>query len=281
MADQLFTNDEVLENALISEIVQRELIAQGKLAAFGTNVSQFCVPGAKTIDFPYAPVFTVQKKLPGVALEAKSVTYTSDQLALNEHAAIKWIIEKRAQIQSVVNVEVDAIKKATAAHAKGFDVDFVAQLAAAVAASSNAVSFTGNTNTTMGIADLVDAIVKLENLDVPVDDGNLVLGVNPTQRGELLKLSDFTDASKFGSNMPIAKGQIGMVFNFPVIASTVFTADTTYLWHKEGIYFGFQSGPALQSAPDLDNIGTKYVLDQLYGIKYMQTGAFACKIYQA
>ena len=96
---------------LVAAMVQRELKAQAIVASSVMDVSQFAEPGSKTIKFPKATSFNVEKKLSGSAASAQALTYTTDDLPLDQHAVIQWIIEKRASLQSRVNLEMEAINE--------------------------------------------------------------------------------------------------------------------------------------------------------------------------
>ena len=281
MADQIIGDAAVKRQALIAALVQKELIASSKLAATVMNVSQFAVPGSKSIEFPYANSFSVTKKVSGTAVDAAALTYAGDTLNLDQHAVIQWLIEDKASLQSIVNVEVDAIARATRAHAKGVDVDVYTQLIAGADNAAQSVSFTGNTNTTMGRADIINALKILELQEVDVENGEVYLAINPTQKSEILNISDFIDASKFGSNVPIQKGVIGEVLGAKVIVTTSVTADAAVMYHKEALALGFQQMPRFKQQSDLANVAERYSLDQLYGLKYMQEGIMSVKLYQA
>jgi hypothetical protein len=98
------------------------------------------------------------------------------------------------------------------------------------------------------------------------------LAVNPAEYATMLNIDNFVDASKFGSNQPVLNGQIGTIFGMPVIKTTVVAAGRPLIYHKESLVIGFQLNPEFDSDKDLDNLATKYSLDQLYGMKTMQLG---------
>ena len=133
MADALIGVTEAQRRALILGLVQKQLIASAKLAPTVMNVSEFSVPGAKSIAFPYAGNFVVGDKAENATVDAQVLTYSADTLELSKHKVVQWIIEKIASLQSAVAIEVDAISRAVKGLAKQLDSDIYAALKAASA----------------------------------------------------------------------------------------------------------------------------------------------------
>ena len=97
MTDKLIGVTEAQRMALILGLVQKQLIANAKLAPTVMNVSEFAVPGAKSIAFPYAGNFTVSDKAENTAVDAQILTYSADTLDLDKHKVVQWIIESVPQ----------------------------------------------------------------------------------------------------------------------------------------------------------------------------------------
>lgn len=271
MAD-VITGDvatDVLKQTVIASIVQRELIAGSVLAGTVRNVTEFAVDGMDEIEFPKHSSFTVTKKVSGTPVDASALTWGTDKLLLNEHAVIQWLIEKKANKQSVVNLESANLLAAAKAHAKQVDVDVHAALIAGVSTASpdHVIAFAG---ASFGRADIVKALELLDLQEMPTE--GRFLAVNPTEFATMLNIDNFVDASKFGSNAPILNGQIGQVFGMPVLKTTAVTAGRPVVYHMDALALGFQLAPQFDSQKDLANLATRYSLDQLYGMKVMQSG---------
>jgi hypothetical protein len=125
-------------------------------------------------------------------------------------------------------------------------------------------------------------IQKLDEANVPEDQRALV--IRPRGKKQIMDISDFLNADKLGSDRIVSRGQIGEVYGVPVIMSNNWpSASTTeaLMFHKEGAFYGFQSGPQLGDAPALDyGVGSRqFAMDQLYGGKSNQAGILisACK----
>lgn len=263
------TATDAMKQTIIAAMVQRELIAKSVLAAAITDVSQFAVAGSDEIEFPKLGSFTVTKKVSGTPVSAGALTYGTTKLLLSEHAVVQWLIEKKANKQSVVNLELENLQRAATAHAKQIDVDVHAALTAGVsiAAPDHVVAFLG-----AGFAkeDIVNAMLLLDLQEIPADQR--FLAVNPTEHATMLGIDNFIDASKYGSNMPIMNGEIGQVYGMRVLKTTVVTAGRPLVFHKEAAAIGFQLAPEYDVDKDLANLAMRHSLDQLYGVKAMLDG---------
>jgi N4-gp56 family major capsid protein len=271
VADVL-TNDAVtdaMKQTIIAAMVQRQLIAKSVLAAAITDVSQFAVAGADEIEFPKLSNFAVTKKISGTPVDASALTYGTTKLMLNQQAVVQWLIEKKANKQSVVNLELENLQRAATAHAKQIDVDVHAELIAGVSAAApdHVIAFAGPS---FARVDILNAMLLLDLQEIPTE--NRFLAVNPTEHKTMLDMDNFIDASKYGSNTPIMNGEIGLVYGMRVLKTTVVTAGRPLVFFKEGAVIGFQMAPEYDQQKDLANLGTRYSLDQLYGMKTMLDG---------
>lgn len=273
MADAVLGNTETvsLRQDLISALVQRELIDSAVLASGVMDVSQFAEPGAKSIEFPRAGSFTVQKKQEDEEAQAQSITYATDALALDQHAVVQWILPKRSSIQSKVDLVADTVQRAARAHARQVDVD----IRDAMVAAATSVSLSGS----FGREEITEMRKEIRNDLYPMD--NITLAISPDFEEDMLNVQDFINADKYGSAMPVMQGEIGRVFGCRVVVSTLLTAAAgarALMWHRDALALGFQLNPEFDSQKDLKNLGTRYSLDQLYGIKALQSGAGIIKV---
>lgn len=274
MADAVLGNAETsaLRQDLIAAMVQRELIDEAVLAPGVMDVSQFAEPGAKSIEFPKAGSFTVQKKQEDEEAQAQTVTYATDSLPLDQEAVVQWVLPKRSSLQSRPNLVADTVGRAARAHARQVDVDL---RDAMIAGAANTVTLSGS----FGREEITEMRKNIRADKFPMRD--LTLAISEDFEEAMLNVSDFINADAYGSSQPIQEGEIGKVFGVKVVVSTLLTAAAgarALMWHKESIALGFQSGPDFDSDKDLKNLGTRYSLDQLYGYKVLQAGAGMVKI---
>lgn len=279
MADVITGNAELsaTKQDLISEMVQRTLRESAVITGRVMDVSRFAEPGAQSIKFPFrSSRFSVEKRASGQKGSAQAITYSGDKLELDQNAYIAWIIEEFDNIQSQVAAEEDAIQEAGQEHALQVDSDLIDDLVLN-AAAANDVTF----STSITRANILDMRKNLRVQNVPVNASqDLSLLLNPEEERDMLNISDFTDADKFGSDVPVQNGQIGKVFGMPVFVSNEIDASTAILFHKEAEALGFQSGPkfAEQDAIDYGTGSKKQAIDQLYGYKSLQSGKFVSKL---
>jgi hypothetical protein len=259
----------MLKQTVVAALVQRELIANSVLAGSIRDVSEFAVDGVDEIEFPRHGSFTVTKKVSGTAVDAAALTFGTDKLTLSEHAVIQWLIEKKASKQSVINLETANLLAAARAHAKQVDVDIHTAMITGVSAASpdHIIAFIGST---FGRADIVKAMELLDIQEWPSSDR--FLAVHPSDYATMLNITDFIDASKFGSNQPLINGEIGQIFGMKVLKTTCVTPNRPLVYHRESTVIGFQLTPQFESAKDLANLATRYSLDQLYGVKVTHGG---------
>jgi N4-gp56 family major capsid protein len=263
------TQTDAMKQTIVAALVQRQLIASSVLAGTVRNVSEFAIDGIDEVEFPKTSSFAVTKKVSGTPVDAAALTYGTDKLLLNQHAVIQWLIEKKANKQSAINLETANLLNASKAHAKQVDVDIHAAMIAGVSAAGpdHVIAFAG---ATFGRADIVKAMELLDIQEVPAE--LRFLAVHPTEHATLLNITDFVDANRYGSTQPIMNGEIGQLFGMKVLKSTVVAAGRPLVYQAESTVLGFQLLPQFDSQKDLANLATRYSLDQLYGAKVMQSG---------
>lgn len=279
MADQITGSTELdnQKNELISGIVQDALRQESVVASTLTDVSQFAVKGMKSIAFPYANPFTVQKRVSGQKGSAQAFTMLNDTLALNENAYISWIIENFDQLQSAADISAEAVKEAAVAHSIGFDDDCIAALVAGGHAD-NAVTFSA----AITKENILSMRRKLRDQKVKPRLGDWTLLVKPAQEEEMLSISGFVEADKYGNNRAVTMGEIGALYGVivKVTESDELPDDSSLMYHRRAAVYGFQSGAKYGSESALDyGVGTlKEAIDQLYGVKVMQSGKMISKL---
>lgn len=279
MADVLTTGTVVDATRMefIAEMVQRELAAQAKVRPLILDVSEFAVKGHKSIEFPKLSSFSVTERADGAAVDASALTYTTDQLDLNVNASVQWILEKKADIQSRLQLLSANIQRAASAHARAIDAKII-QAMFAGAAVANDVTYNG-----AAIEDnILDIVKNLDSQNAP-EDNRFVL-FRPAQKKLLLGVDNFVQADKYGSNVPLVSGELGMAYGLRFIMSNNSSAgfvDGVMLgFHKESTAIGFQLDPLFdeQGAIQYGAGAVRYALDQLYGVKVLQSGNLIVKV---
>lgn len=272
MADQLMGKTETNATAIdvISNVVQSFLIQESKLLPTVTDYSSLAVKGAKSIALPKSGGFTVNDKAENTAVSAQLITYASDVLDLNKHKVIQALIEDIADWQASIPVVQDALMKAAKAIALQMDLDIIAALKLASAATpDHQLKYVDTVNNIMSLADILAQRKLL--VDQHIDPRTCFIGIGSEKEAEMLNISNFIDASKYGNNDAILLGEIGKIFGMKVILHTSFE-NNMVAWHPSAIGFAMQKGMRYQNQPDLANLGVRHSLDVLYGVKTLDAG---------
>ena len=249
---------------LIAARVQQEIQFRAKLAPYFYDVSQFAVKGAKSINFPKLTSFTANDRASTVAGVPQVLTSSVDTLDLTHKPYVSWIVDVNDEIQSTLNFQMEAAARAASAHGRRFDTEIITELEAVGIATATV----GN------ISYAVTLEMREQFLDNEGDMDMAAWIVSGDQETELLKIDEFKRQDVYGPNGAIRSGVIGTLFGAPVIRHNGLGASTYYLAGKEGVAYGFQRSPAIDSEKDID-YGTgamKWAMDQLFGVQGMLLG---------
>lgn len=265
------TTVDAVRRELIIETVQREIRAQAKMYPLVTDVSEFAIPGIKSIEFPKLGSFTVTERADGAKVDALALSYATDKLDLNKNLSVQWILEQKAKVQSAVALEIANAQRAASAH--GLYVDkLILQALYAGADSANDVDYNG-----AAIEDnILDIVKTMDERHVP-SEGRFVV-FRPQEKKLILGIENFVQADRYGSPQTILSGELGMAYGLRFVmssnTSTDFLDGVMVGFHKESLAIGFQIDPFYdqQGAIEYGAGAKRYALDQLLGLKTMQGG---------
>lgn len=270
MADILMGVTETSAAAIdvISKQVQTYLQQASKMVGTVDNHSNLVIPGSKSVGIPNAGSFSVNDKSENTAISSQALTYTLDQLLLDKHKVIQWLLEDIANEQTVISVVQDALMRAGKDIARQVDQDIINILeTASAAAPDHRIAYVG--------ADIAEVDI-LEGRRLMraqfINPNECKLGINSTSEKAMLQIANFIDASKYGAGTPISNGEIGRVFGMPVIVHEDIESLKSLIWHPSAMGYAAQFGPRFQSESDLPNLATRYSLDMLYGVKLKDSG---------
>ena len=252
---------------MISEVVQRELAYKAKLFGTVTDVSMFAKPGMKDISFPKTGSFTATNRAKSTIEDAQGLTFGLDTLSLNQDPTVKYIIDSFADLQSMVNAELESAKRAASANARYVDNAIITELVAAAGHVANAVAADATA------AKLLEMQEYLLQNNAELEDIVYVASVD--QRTKILLLPEFSEAQIYGANpTPIQTGIIGTIYGSPVIISNGIGSQQVGCYSKEGIVAGFQKGFTRdeEKAIDYGTGAKKVVYDAVFGVKSVQLG---------
>jgi len=144
----------------------------------------------------------------------------------------------------------------------------------AVAGASKTVAVTGNSNTTLAFADVVNAAAHLDAANVPLGDRAIV--VNGYGLGDLRQVPEFT-AFKETGEAGLVKGTTGLVgeiYGMKVyVTNAVTTSSSKYnflMFHKSAVVGAVQNVPSFEADRDKVN-GVDFIAGaQLWGVKVLR-----------
>lgn len=258
------------EQDTISALVQVKLMKNSVIAQSLYDVSDQAEPGSKSITFyRRAGAFTVEKLTGSTEGTEQTVSYSPDQLDLDQEAHIQWVIKKFDTIRNKIQVLNNALEDATEAHADSLDSDCVTEMVVGIDALNDLTgAFTQDK--------VVDMITRANKSRMP--RRNRVFAFGNDAEGVLKKIDGFIDASK--SNMDIARnGQIGILYGTPVLMSDALADAEGFLYHPQCCALGFGARPAVedQKAITFGTGSRRWVMDQLYGVKALNAGKLIVK----
>lgn len=275
MSDALMGTTEVsaTSKAIIDSLAQKYLVQEAKLMPLFSNYSNLVVKGASSIKLPKSGGFSVSSKSENTSADASIITYAADTISLNRHRYVQFLLEDFANGQASVDVVSDALMKASKDLALDFDTYLISTLIAGASASApdHIIQYTDATNEDIELADVLNARKLL--VDQNIDPRECFMVIGSGQERNMLKIADFIDASKYGSNQPIMNGEIGMVYGVKVILHTGMTSSNkTIVAHGSALGYAFSQAARVQNFYDLKELGQRWSLDTIYGASVLDAG---------
>lgn len=279
MADALMGVTETSASALanISEVAQLYLQQEAKLMPTVTDYSSLAVAGSSSVKLPRSGGFTVGDKSENTRVDSQVITYAADTISLDQHRVIQFLLEDIASEQAMVNVVQDSLLKASRDLAYDIDQKIKAEFDnASTSAPDHVIQYNDATNEDIELTDILEMrrLLIAQN----INPNECFLGVGNAQEKNMLLISDFIDASKYGSSRPIMNGEIGMIYGMRVIVSNVFSGTDSYAWHPTAVGMAMQQGVRVQRDYDLANLAWRYSLDYLAGFEVLDSGKRVVKI---
>lgn len=272
MADALtgVTETSATARALVAQMAQNYLIQESKMMGLVTNYSSLAVPGSSSLKLPKAGGFTVGNKAENTAVDAQISAFAVDTLNFNVHRVVQFLVEDMANTQASVDVIAEYVLRASKDLALDIDKNIIAQLRlGSASAPDHEIAFTDATNEDIELADILNArrLLMIQN----IDPRECFFAVGPDQEANMLKIANFIEAEKYGSNSPILNGEIGQVYGMKVIVHTSL-AQEALVWHPSAVGFALQSPVRVQREYDLPNLAQRYSLDYIGGFQVLDGG---------
>lgn len=250
---------------LISNLVQRELAFNAMLVNTVTNVSQFAVPGVKTINFPKLTSFSVGTRTEGVLGETTALTASVDSLNLDINAYVSWAIDAFTAKQTTIDGQMESIKLAAAAQGRYVDTQIISKLASIAASFINV-----GTDADVTYANLLamrKAILKADGILA-----NSCIIASPAQEAVIMGLAEFKSADAYGGNAIVPNGVVGKILGMPVYVHNGLADKQLFMYEKSSLAIGFQKAAEYGEESFLElGVGAKRcAVDQYFGLAGMQ-----------
>ncbi len=257
--------------ALVAAMVQAQLIASAQIMFAVQDESARAPKGAKSVAFPKTGALTPVAKVENVATYSQALTYAVDTLTLDQHMHTLVRLEDKADAQSVVNIEADIIERAGKGMAAQIDSFLYGLLrdGASASAPDHILNHYGS-SAAITRTKILEARKLMDNQNVPASDRYML--VCPKQESQILDIDQFVSAEKYGDRTALLNGEIGQLFGFRILKSTICEDDVTLYWHKSACAFARQVEPKWETFRNLDLLAWVYSLSSLYGGKVLDAG---------
>lgn len=280
-----------VQEALVAEIVQRELQAASKLAGMFTDYSNLVGKGTESVKIPTSSSFNVQDRdnATPTAASAQNLTFGFDKIDLDQSKYVYYVIPGDVEMDAKPSYEQTAASRAASAHGRNMDIARIDEL-------WNGAAGTKDVDFESGVSDFEDtvlAMIQSADESEMLDDGGRFIIIRPAQRREALGVANFVQADRYGDRMPLVSGELGSVYGCRfVVINHVGTVDAggliglygdgkMILCHRESLGFAFHRRPAHDSDKAIEyGAGSmEHTWDVKYGLKALQAGALIIRAY--
>ena len=277
-----------VQEALVAEIVQRELQAASKLAGLFTDYSNLVGKGTSSVKIPRSSSFTVADRdnATPTAASASNLTFSFDEISLDQSKYVYYVIPGDVEIDAKPSYEQTAASRAASAHGRNMDI---ARLDALWVGGSGSVEVEYDAGVSDIEAVLLSMIEQADEQEM-LDDGGRTLIVRPSERKALLGVANFVQADRYGSNQTIMSGELGSLYGVKVIMTTnsgseddgnsiTFGNGNMILCHRESLGFAFHRRPITDSEKAIEyGAGSMaHTWDVKYGLSVLQDGELIIK----
>lgn len=270
MADALTGKTEVQATVeeRVSTRVQEVLTATAVMP--GTLENFPAENGIDTIKIPRFGNFTVDTKSENTAVDAQVNAFSTDDLALDQHKVIQFLVEDIASVQAKVAVTARYIDQAGRDLAANLDLDLIDTLESGVSAAAPDHRIAYANATDLQKVDILEAKRLLGVQNVRLE--NRFLLIAPGSEKSLLNISEFIRVNESGTEAGLRNGQIGRLFGFTVIMSSQAEDLKTLAYHSSTMALSRQISMKTEQDRDLANLADRWSVSHLYGRQVLDDG---------
>ena len=210
MADSLSGLTEVADTVeeIVSTQVQMVLTAAMVVPPTIMDMSGQVGPGMDTLKIPRFSNFTVDTKAENTAVDAQVNAFSTDNLLLDNHEVVQFLLEDIASLQSKISVAQEYINQIGRDLAAKMDDTIITAMEASVstAAPDHLVDFANTPTDTISKGDFLNARKLLSIQNVPLSDRSALL--SPGREADVLAISEFVRVDESGSSMSLRNGRL-------------------------------------------------------------------------
>lgn len=277
-----------VQEALVAELVQRELQAASKMSGLFDDYSSLVGKGTSEVKIPRADSFSVLDRDNATPTEGTSqnLTFAFDSIPLNKNKYVSYVIPGSVEEDAKPSYEMTAAQRSSSAHGRDMDIQRIDALWSTVSNQREVEYDAGVSDIEQVLLDMIEQADEAEMLD----DGGRFLIVRPSERKALLSVANFVQADKYGNNTALISGELGALYGIRVIminhVGTVADANTItfgngnmILCHRESLGFAFKQRPATESQQAIEyGVGSKkHTWDVYYGLGLLNDGKLIVK----
>ena len=270
-----YSDIQTISRELVSAEIQAVLKEEAQLLPTVMDYTGQVAPGADSVRLARLAELSAADKAQGNDSEAQVMTVSSDVLNLDKHKQILVEIEDKARIQSAVNLEAEVIKEQAREMALQIDKDiFFALKSVTSSGTDHLLDYSSSSDNVIALADIVKARELLRKQKFQFRDDNYFMLISPEKEREMLSINNFIKSNEYGlpGNSPLIAGEIGRVFGFRVLVSTICADDDAVFYHKSHVGFAMQSAAKFERDRNLRNLSDQLAVSSLYGVKVLRDG---------
>ena len=272
-----------VQEALVAEVVQRELQAKAKLAGLFADYSNLVGKGTSNLKIPRADSFSVRTRdnATPTAATADNLTFTFDQIDLDISEYVYYVIPGDVELDAKPSYELTAAERAASAHARSMDIKRIDALWGGAAVANDVDFVSGTTDFEETVLNMIQKADEANMLD----DGNRFIIIRPEQRKQALSVANFVQADRYGDRTPLVSGELGSYYGVRFVVTNLegsvaaatggtFGDGLMMLVHRDSLGFAFHRQPEhdMDKAIEYGAGSMAHTWDVKFGLSALQGG---------
>lgn len=257
---------EAIVSTEVQEVLTANMVVPGSVMDFSSQVG----PGMDRLKIPRFGNFTVGSKSENTAVDAQVNAFSTDDLLLDQHKVVQFLIEDISDLQSKIAVTQAYVQQAAKDMAAQMDQKLIDDMEAGVSAAAPDHKIAYDDTVSLKKQDFLNARKLLNIQKVPLADRFCL--ISPTSEASVLAIAEFVRVDESGGSAALRNGEIGKLFGFSVLMSPQAEDLKSLFYHKSAHAFARQLAPRVQQDLDLANLAMRWSIDHIFGSKTLDSG---------